>query len=82
MYERLEYDVWSPSEQFAQSYRLNVFIDVSRDYSSTYAITLLEGEGPRGERLNWGDCTDTDAGGWPDWAHESIVRHIANSYDL
>lgn len=43
------------------------------DCSWTLDVDLIEGpDGP----LQWGDCTDLDACGWPEWAHTYAVRAI------
>jgi hypothetical protein len=77
MYERLTHEIWSPAQLGAESYQVTITLTGPWDYDdSSYCLTLEEGEGPRGERLDWGDCTDTDQGGWPDWAHDSICRLV------
>lgn len=41
----------------------------------TWSTEQVAVEGPDG-LLDWGDCTDTDQCGWPDWAHTYLVRDI------
>ena len=79
MYERLTHEIWSPAQLGAESYQVTVILTGAWDYDeSSYALTFEQGEGPRGEALDWGDCTDTDQGGWPDWAHDSITRAVGD----
>jgi len=46
----------------------------------TWSLEQVMVEGPEGQ-LDWGDCTDMDACGWPDWAHTYAVRAIDSALE-
>jgi hypothetical protein len=51
------------------------------DYDDcTWSLELVAVEGPDGP-LDWGDCTDTDARDWPEWAHTYAVRAIDSALE-
>lgn len=60
------------------AYAAQGFVTGPVDYDeSSWSTEKVKVEGPEGP-LDWGDCSDTDQAGWPDWAHSNLVRVIDN----
>lgn len=72
MYESFELEWYGPDDNVYHA-RGRVLGPGYEDASWTLSVSVLEGpDGP----LDWGNCTDTDQGDWPDWAHTYAVRAI------